>query len=190
MLTLIRHAETIANIEKRKTGRIETPLSEKGIQQAREMALTQDDYVYDHVFTSPLERCVDTTQLVIGNRHPQDTWIYVEELVERSGGTLEGMLYSDIRKMMAPRQYKLWQRDYFEAPPMGESMADVHDRVIPWFKDNIIPLVNNGDNVWVCTHAIVMKILIGFIKGLDETKIPKLQIENCVPYVLYNFSKL
>ena len=185
MLTLIRHGETEANVERRKTGQIETPLTENGISQAKSVAEDHNGYEYDYVFTSPLSRCVDTTQYAIGQRHPQDTWIRVEELMERSGGVLEGMLYSDMRKTMPPRQYKLWQRDYFEAPPMGESMADVHDRVIPWFKENVLPLVNNGSNVWICTHDIVMKILIGYIKGLNEVEIPKLKIGNCVPYVLY-----
>ena len=86
---------------------------------------------YDAVFMSDLERCQDTTQYVIGHTHPRDTWTMAEELRERSGGSLGGLTYQEIRKKFAPRQYKLWQRDYFEAPPQGESYRDVEDRVIP-----------------------------------------------------------
>ena len=57
--------------------------------------------------------------------------------------------------------------------------------MIPFFKEYVAPLVNDGKNVWLCTHAIPMKILVGYIKGMDEAAIMKLPIENAMPYVLY-----
>ena len=185
MLVLIRHAETVANTENRKTGWTNSPLTDQGTAQAKAIRPDMGAYKYDAVLLSDLERCQDTTWHAIGHSHPRETWTLCEELRERSGGTLEGKTYQEIRKMFAPRQYKLWQRDYFEAPPQGESYRDVEDRVIPFAKEYIFPLVNEGKNVWVCTHQIPMQILIGFIKGLEEDAIMKLPIEHGMPYVLY-----
>lgn len=184
MLVLIRHGQSTANAENRKAGQLNVPLSEEGIAQVKALRSEMGGYKYDAVFTSDAERCQDTTRYAIGHRYPPETWIIAEELRERSGGTLEGMNYQEIRKLFPPRKYKLWQRDYFEAPPMGESMKDVEDRLLPFAKQYIFPLVNEGKNVWVCTHHIPMKILIGYIKGMEESEIPSLEIDNAVPYVL------
>lgn len=161
------------------------PLSELGIEQAKEVAHTLDAYKFDKVFTSDSERCQDTLWHAIGAQHPRDTWVYVEELRERSGGDLEGLTYQEIRKLFPPKKYKLWQRDYFEPPPHGESMKDVEDRAIPYCREYIFPLVNEGKNVIVCSHAITLKVIIGYIKGMGEEAIPALDIENAVPYILY-----
>jgi 2,3-bisphosphoglycerate-dependent phosphoglycerate mutase len=185
MLVLIRHAETVANRDNIKSGWSNTPLTPKGIKQARSVREDMGGYKYDQVFLSDLERCQDTTQYAIGKTHPRDTWTLAEELRERSGGLLEGKTYQEIRKMFSPRKYKLWQRDYFEAPPQGESYRDVEDRVIPFAKEYIFPLVNEGKNIWVCSHQIPMQIIIGYIKGLEEEQIMALPIEHAMPYVLY-----
>ncbi len=185
MLVLLRHAETTANVENRKAGQINVPLTPHGIEQSKGLKEDMGGYKYDAVFLSDLERCQDTTWHAIGHTHPRETWTLAEELRERSGGLLEGLTYQEIRKQFAPKHYKLWQRDYFEPPPQGESFRDVEDRLIPFAKEHIFPLVNVGKNIWVCTHTVPMKILIGYIKGMDEASIMKLPIENAMPYVLY-----
>jgi 2,3-bisphosphoglycerate-dependent phosphoglycerate mutase len=186
MLVLTRHAESTANVENRKAGQLEVPLTDEGKRQCLELRETMDGYAFDAVFTSDAGRCQDTTDVAIGKTHPRDTWVYAEELRERSGGLLEGKTYQEIRKMFPPRTYKLWQRDYFEAPPQGESYRDVEDRLIPYFQEYIVPLVNNNKHVWVCTHKIPMQILIGYIKGMEEAAIMKLNIDNAMPYFLYS----
>lgn len=184
MLVLIRHGESTANAENRKAGQSNVPLSDKGIKQCKETASELRGYSFDAVFTSDLVRCLDTTRLIVNI--PEEQWIIVEELRERSGGVFEGMTYPDIRKMLPPKKYKLWQRDYFEAPQMGESMKDVEERVIPYAKKHIFPLVNERKNVLIVTHEVVMKVLIGHIKQLSETEIPKLpHVENAMPYFYY-----
>ena len=185
MLVLVRHAESTANAENRKAGQLNVPLTALGIEQAKELHSSLGGYKFDAVFLSDAERAQDTTWHAIGTQHPRETWTLVEELRERSGGLLEGMTYPEIRKQFPPKKYKLWQRDFFEAPPQGESMQEVQDRVIPYCKEYVFPLVNAGQNVYICTHNIPMKIIIGHIKGLDEIQIPKLHIDNAMPYFLY-----
>jgi len=185
MLVLIHHAETEANVENRMLGHTDSPLTNDGKQAAMQFRDDIGGHKYDAIFVSDLERCQTTTELVIGHSHPRDSWTLSEELRERSGGTLEGMTYQDIRKEFAPKHYKLWEREYFEAPPQGESFRDVEDRVLPFFREYVVPLVNDGKNVWVCSHTVPMKILIGYLKGMDEAAIMKQPIEMVMPYVLY-----
>ena len=190
MLVLLRHAESTANVEKRKAGQLDVPLSPHGIEQAKALVEDLDAYKFDMVFTSPSERCQDTTFLSIGARHPRSSFIVIDELVERSGGLLEGRLYADIRKEMAPRNYKKWARDYNSPPPNGESFKDVENRVIPWCRETAFPLHNEGHNVFICSHEITLKVIIGYIKGMDEADIPKLVVDNAVPFFMYRDIRL
>lgn len=185
MLVLLRHGQSTANAEGIKAGQLDVPLSDLGIAQSKVVAETLRNYTFDAIFTSDLNRCIDTTQLATSNQYPRNTWHIAEELRERSGGTYEGMHYSEIRKLLAPKQYKLWQRDYFEAPPMGESMKDIEDRVIPYMRKYVFPLVNDNKNVLVVSHEVTITVITGFIKKLDETEIVKKKIENAVPYFIY-----
>lgn len=191
MLVLIRHSMSQDNLEGRLSGQHNCPLSTEGQEQAVEVAVDLSKYAFDAVFSSDLSRCIDTTNEILQhNLNVVPSLTFVEELRERSGGLLEGMLYTEIRKEIPPKKYKLWERDYFEPTPMGESLKDVEDRVIPYMKEYVFPLVNDGKNVLVVTHEDVIRPIIGFIKGSDESTMLSLNIENAVPYILYGRVKV
>lgn len=181
MLILIRHGESEANANNFMAGQLDVSLTEKGRRQCRSFSDLKL-YNLDAIFTSDLERCLDSAELMLGDRYPRDVWILAEELRERNGGLYEGRLYPELRKELAPKEYKKWQRDYFEAPPMGESMKDVEDRVIPYFKEHIRPLLEEGKDIAIFSHCRVLQVLIGHLKGMDEAEAIKIPIENATPY--------
>ena len=174
-------------------GQVNYGISEQGREEIKDAAETLSTYEFDAIFTSDLERCLTTLHGVL-HKNPffkdeqwtDDTITKVEELRERSGGSVEGMEYSEMRKLLAPRKYKLWQRDYFEAPPGGESFKDVEDRVLPYMKEYVFPLANDGKNVLVVAHAGVLRVILGYIKKASEPDIVKWNIENAIPYFMYN----
>jgi broad specificity phosphatase PhoE len=181
MLIFVRHGESESNANKTMAGQLDVPLTSEGRKQCRAI-LDLAFYKFDAIFTSDLQRCLDTADIMIGKRYPRDTWIVAEEFRERSGGLFEGRAYSDLRKELAPREYKKWQRDYFEAPPMGESLKDVEHRVIPFCREHVFPLIQEGGDVIIFTHARVIQVLIGHLKGMDENEAIRLPIENATPY--------
>ncbi len=187
MLVLVRHAKSQDQEENRMSGQHNCPLAPSGWLQASELGIELANYEFDYIFSSDLERCVDTTRGVLRhNKHIDHSKIsYAEELRERSGGSIEGLTFTQIRRMIPPKKYKLWRRDYFEPPPMGESLKDVEDRVIPFMKEFVFPLVNDNKNVLVVAHSGVLRTIIRYIKASDETEIVKLEIENAMPYILY-----
>jgi broad specificity phosphatase PhoE len=165
-------------------GQSNAQLTKEGIQQAKEVGRTYRSYSWDAVFTSDLDRCMDTARYVVGSKHPENTWIKAEELRERYSGQYEGQPYAELRKILPPRKYKLWQRDFYAAPPGGESFNDVQKRVVEYAKQFIFPTVNDGKRVIVVTHCIPVMVLIGYIKNLSEEQILQLKVENAMPYVL------
>lgn len=166
-------------------GQRDSPLTDRGREQATDAADTLADYRFDHIYTSDLIRALDETRIVVARQKFPVTYSLVPDIRERSGGSAEGYKYTDLKKKMSPRKYKLWQRDYFEAPPAGESLHDVGLRVIPWFNDVIVPRISKNENILVVTHAGVIRVLISYVKKIDETEIMKLPIEHSMPYFFY-----
>ncbi len=187
MLILLRHAKTVYQTEVRMAGHQDAKLAPEAAQQIYDVGKTLSGYQFDAVFSSDLSRATDTMWGVLKlNQFSTDCPIVLTpELRERSGGVIEGMKYSEIRKMLPPKKYKLWQRDYFEAPPQGESLKDLEERVIPFMKSSVFPLVNQNQNVLVVAHAHVLRVAIGFIKQCEEHETLKWNIENAIPYFHY-----
>ena len=185
MLVLLRHPECVDNAEGVMVGQRDSPLTDNGRVQAREAAETLADYKFDHVYTSDLIRALDQTRAVVAHQKFPVTYSLVPAIRERSGGSAEGVKYTDLKKRMSPRKYKLWQRDYFEAPPAGESLHDVAERVVPWFDDVVIPRISRNESILVVTHAGVIRVLISYVKKIDETEIMAMNIEHSMPYFFY-----
>lgn len=185
MLVLLRHPECVDNAELVMVGQRDSPLTQGGRAQAREAAETLSSYRFDAVYSSDLIRALDQAREVARRSKFPCEVVLVPELRERSGGSIEGVKYSELKKRMPPRQYKLWQRDYFEAPPAGESLDDVARRVIPWFRQVVIPRISVNGNVLVVSHTSVIRVLISYLKKIDEQEILAMPIEHAMPYFFY-----
>lgn len=175
MLTLIRHAQSVGNEENRFSGRIDYPLTELGLKQAEEMCVHLVGQ-FDLIISSPLSRALHTASFLGVPK-------IIPELIERSGGEYEGKTFPELKKTLSPRKYKLWLREWYAAPPFGESYQDVKDRIWPIYDEQIKPLLISGRRICVVSHACVMKVLLGHLQGLDEPEIMNMHIANATPYV-------
>ncbi len=187
MLILLSHGSSVAQEDNIVSGQVNHLMSEAGREEATDAGRSLADYDIDYVFCSDLERCQDTANIVLATNNFSDNveMELVQELRERSYGSLEGTPYPEVRKALPPRKYKLWNRDYFEAPPQGESLQDVEQRLIPFLKETVFPLVDDNKNVLLVTHNDVIKTIIGHLKKSDETDIIRWNIENAIPYFFY-----
>jgi broad specificity phosphatase PhoE len=154
------------------------------LEQIEDAADTLAPYQFDHIYSSDLYRAQETLRRVLRKSPHQVTWEYVEELRERSGGSYEGMSYTDIRKGMSPKQYKAWERDPFEAPLHGESLIDVQDRNRDWFKMILARLIKK-DDILIISHPDTIRVLIAMAMGVDLTEVTSILIEPGIPYFYY-----
>lgn len=185
MLILVRHGQSVFNEKKLLSGSTDVELTDLGRQQAIECGLSLADTPVDHLFTSQLQRAVETADLILehGKLKPK-TRFASTELNERSYGVLEGLTLGECRAKFPPKKYKTWERDYWEAPPMGESMADVAGRVIPFYTHQVLPKLRLERTVLIVAHANVIKVLLGFIRGADENSVFDMQVENATPMTI------
>jgi broad specificity phosphatase PhoE/ribonuclease HI len=126
-MILVRHGETELTASHRYSGRGDVPLSERGIAQARAVALRLAGTEVAGIVSSPLSRCTRTAAILAeAVRDPPVT--VDDDLVECDFGEWEGLTFAEVRARW-PAELDRWLADPNQAPPGGESFRAVDARV-------------------------------------------------------------
>lgn len=164
-----RHGETLSNAEKRLTGReTNSPLTEKGIEQAKQLGESLKDIDFDAVYSSPLSRAMDTVNIAFGNKYK----IYIDDRLAEIGlGIMEGMTYDDA-SVHFPESGMLFFTEpaLYKTPPKGEHLNDMIKRVDS-FLDDIIK--TNHDKVFILTHGYMLRVLYACTENKSIADIAK-----------------
>jgi broad specificity phosphatase PhoE len=154
-LYVARHGETLSNLEKRITGREgDSLLSEKGIEQAKSLGKFLENINFDAVYTSPLNRAVDTINIALGDKYE----ILIDDRLAEIGlGVMEGMTYDDV-SVKFPESGMLFMFDpiSYKPPLNGEHLTNMIKRIDSFLND-IIKM--NYDKVFVLTHGYVLRVI-------------------------------
>ena len=182
-LILLRHGQSQWNLENRFTGWKNVPLTEKGEAEAKKTGelIRKHNISIDRVFSSVLERANRTAEIAIKkaelNNLLENNKIIMtcsEKLNERDYGDLVGLNKQETADKFGKDQVHIWRRSYDTPPPNGESLKDVVERVSPYFKENIKPLIDNGENILIAAHGNslrAMMIELGMYKSEEISNI-------------------
>ncbi len=182
-LIIIRHGETYENAAGITQGHLNSKLNQRGIEQAKKVALRLKDEKIDVCYTSDLDRCVDTAKEII-LFHPQVQLILTKELREQNKGVCEGR-HKDINRqafIKANVPYHLW--DY----EGGETFVAVTARNLRFVGE--LQKKHQGENVLIVTHVGPIRGLLANInnESLEETR--KYQARNTELTIIdYNHQK-
>jgi len=153
-IILVRHGETDWNRENRVQGNVNTPLNDKGIRQAAELAQRLSNISIDCVFSSRLRRAHHTA-LTIARPHHLEVQVD-ERLDELNQGKWEGMLVSEIKNCY-PQLYDGWRKDPVSVvPPQGETVIEVLSRLREFWKAKIAPLEGR---IVIVGHKVVNALI-------------------------------
>ena len=139
MIYIVRHGQTNYNVEGRYGGRIDVPLNKKGISQAHELHEILKDVQFDLVFSSPLQRALETARIICDNEIIKD-----ERIIERDNGNLEGKLKVEIVEFPD-------FNDPNETKYNIENITDFRNRIYDFFND--IKEKYHRENILIVTHA-------------------------------------
>ena len=182
-IILLRHGQSQWNLENRFTGWEDVPLTEKGIEEAKNAGalLINNRIIVDVVFSSNLQRANKTAEIALNGKDFKNLWINGElkfiknqSLNERDYGDLVGLNKEETAKKFGKDQVHIWRRSYDTPPPNGESLMDVVNRVSPYFEKNISPLINDNKNVLIVAHGNSLRaimIKVGLYKAEEISKI-------------------
>ena len=208
---LIRHGESIYNLENRFTGWADVDLSPAGMEQAKlaGQLLKRNGYNFDAGFCSVLKRSIKTLHMLL--EELDHLWIPVQKswrLNERFYGALQGLNKDETVKQFGKEQVHLWRRDPNAIPPpitkederypgrdirykdlterelpLTENLSETMDRVLPYWNEVIVPAMRKNQKVIICAHGNSLRSLIKYIDNLSDEEVTKLEIPTGVPIV-------
>lgn len=181
-LFLVRHGQSLWNLENRFTGWKDIDITEVGIEEAKKAGIALKGERIDIAFTSALIRAQHTLSVIldeIGN--PDIPVIKNKALNERCYGNLEGLNKADTALKYGAEQVHIWRRSYDVVPPGGESLKDTYNRVIPYFEREIQPLLKQGKNVLIVAHGNSLRALIMYLEHLSPEEILEREIATGFP---------
>jgi probable phosphoglycerate mutase len=153
---LLRHGDTQVSPEHRFCGLRDLPLSASGTRQAKAAAgRLASGAPIDAVVSSPLLRAVGTAEIAAGELGL--TAAIDDDLRETDFGDWDGFTLEEIQ-LRWPAAVTAWRRDPQQAPPGGESFADVARRV-DRARDRLLR-DHAGQTVLVVSHITPIKIML------------------------------
>jgi len=210
-LVLLRHGQSIWNLENRFTGWTDVDLSETGREEARKAGalLKKEGFTFDIAYTSVLKRAIRTLWIVLDEMDLM--WIPVVRswrLNERHYGDLQGLNKAETAKKFGEEQVKIWRRSYDIQPPalnknddrypgkdpryselkeselpLTECLKDTVERFVPYWKETIAPTVKSGKRVIIAAHGNSLRALVKYLDNISDEEIVELNIPTGIPLV-------
>lgn len=210
-LVLIRHGESVWNLENRFTGWTDVDLSPAGYSQAKRAGelLKQHGYNFDIAFTSVLKRAIKTLHIVL--EEVDGLWIPEQKswrLNERFYGALQGLNKDETAKKYGAEQVQKWRRDPNEHPPalskdddrypghdpryhtlseselpLTENLGETINRVLPFWNDAIVPQLRDNKKVIISAHGNSLRALVKYLDKLSDAEVTALEIPTGIPLV-------
>jgi len=214
-VVLLRHAQSLWNLENRFTGWADVGLTSQGIDEAHRAgaALRQHGFTLDVAFVSRLVRATKTLEIVLDELGQRVVPVIADwRLNERHYGALQGVKKDETAARYGDAQFQRWRRGWADRPPAvthedarhpirdaayddvareslpaTESLADTYQRVIPYWQEIIVPRLARGDNVLVVSHNNTLRALVKHLDVIDEHAIEQLEIPTGRP-MIYRFT--
>lgn len=210
-LVLLRHGQSAWNAAKRFTGWTDIGLTDAGVDEARRAghSLGEAALDVDVLHTSVLTRAIATAELTLAEAGR--SWVPVRRhwrLNERHYGALQGRSHAEMEAEHGAEQVRLWRRSYDVPPPLlslddprhprfdpryaglapdalpgGECLADVVERLLPYWHDAIVPDLRLGVVVLLAAHGNSLRALVKHLEAIPDDDIPGVEIPTGVPIV-------
>ncbi|MBI5045106.1 MAG: 2,3-diphosphoglycerate-dependent phosphoglycerate mutase [Candidatus Levybacteria bacterium] len=185
-LALVRHGQSTYNEKGVWAGKTDVPLTPQGEEEAKKAGEAIADLSFDTAYTSNLIRAKKTLEIIKSTlRNPLLQEIISSAISERDYGDLTGKNKWEMQKELGEGLFMKYRRSWDFPPPHGESLKDVYDRVLPYFKEEILPQLIAGKNILICAHGNSLRALIKYLDNISDENIPKFEIATGEVY-LYN----
>jgi 2,3-bisphosphoglycerate-dependent phosphoglycerate mutase len=182
-LVLVRHGQSIWNLENRFTGWVDVPLTEKGREEAKNAASHLKGMKFDVAYTSMLSRAQQTLALILEQLGQHPPVIRDQALNERHYGDLQGLNKAETAKRYGDDQVKVWRRSFAVAPPNGESLELTARRTLPFFDRAIGGDLQQGKNVLVVAHGNSNRSIVMQLDHLTGDQVVELELATGVPLI-------
>ncbi len=211
-LILVRHGQSIWNLEKRFTGWTDVDLTEKGKSEAKYAGhlIDKAGIKFDAYFTSFQKRAINTLEIILGVLNKTEVKIKKAwQLNERHYGALTGLNKNEMVKKHGKNQVHIWRRSFDIAPPPmekthpyhiskiktyttipqekipnSESLKNTFERVMPYYEGEIAPLLASHKNILIVAHGNSLRALCKKLLNISNNKIVNFEIPTGNPLLI------
>src|SRR3989442_8661819 len=182
-LVLVRHGQSLWNLENRFTGWVDVPLTDTGRAGARRAGELLKGFRFQVAYTSVLSRAEETLSIVLDTMGVRLPVIRDQALNERHYGDLQGLNKKKTAERYGADQVKLWRRSYDVPPPNGEALKNTAERTLPFFDRAILGDLQLGKNVLVVAHGNSNRSIVMKLDQLSKEQVIELELATGVPLV-------
>ncbi len=207
-LVLVRHGQSIWNLENRFTGWTDVGLSEQGVKEAIDAGkvLKEKGFTFDVAYTSVLKRAIDTLEYILKELDLKVPIYYSWKLNERHYGALQGLNKDETRAKYGEEQVHLWRRSASVRPPaltkederypgndskykdlkeeeipLTENLVDTIKRVASYWESTIKQDLLSHKKVLIVAHGNSLRGLIKYLDELTDEEVMALELETGNP---------
>ena len=174
ILVISRHGESEWNLLGKWTGWTDVNLTEKGHNDTVRLGTLLKGLSFNEAYTSSLKRTQQTLAALLEGCDVENLpSTHAAELNERDYGDLTGKNKWEVKSEIGDEAFNGIRRGWDYPVPGGETLKDVHARVVPYFEREILPKLQNGENILLVAHGNSIRALI---KHLDQ--IPEAEMAN------------
>jgi broad specificity phosphatase PhoE len=173
-LILVRHGETAWNVEKIFRGRADVDLDEMGVRQAGLLGKYLSNWELEAIYSSPLTRALDTANIIA--RYQKVGVHTAEGLIDFDYGEWQSLPEQEVKRLH-PALLDEWHNNPHKVSiPGGESLEDVRGRALEVIND---VLCKHQGSVVLVSHRVVLKVLICYLLGLDNSHFWNIRQDVC-----------
>ncbi len=166
-LILVRHGQSTWNKLGKWTGYVDVDLTDKGIEEARKAGELLKGISVDKVYSSALKRAHQTYDEIKKVLNIPHEAVKHPALNERHYGVRTGQNKWEVAKDIGEAEFQNIRRGWDSKIPEGETLKDVHARVVPYFLENILPNLQKGDNVLVVAHGNSLRAILKHVENIN-----------------------
>lgn len=210
-LVMVRHGQSVWNLENRFTGWTDVDLSDNGRREAEEAGrlLKENGFKFDLAFTSVLMRANHTLDIILETMGQKDVPVkYSWRLNERHYGALQGLNKDETRQKYGAEQVHIWRRSADVRPPsltkddprypgndpkykdltpeqlpLTEHLLDTVDRVVEYWNSDIKPALLEGKQCIIAAHGNSIRALVKYLENIGTEDIMGVEIPTGKPLV-------
>ena len=176
-LTISRHAESEWNALGKWTGLTDVVLSEEGHKQAKALGEIIKDIPFDAAYHSEQKRTHQTLDGILRGAEQENIQRHQNGAVnERDYGDLTGKNKWEVKDEIGEEAFHGIRRGWDHPVPGGETLKDVHARVVPFYINEVLPRLQQGENILLVAHGNSIRALMKHLEQIPETEMAEVEM--------------